>query len=540
MKRIKSLLLFSLLLLPVGVNAQGSAYISSNSTVVNGNNITASINLSNVAAWNIKASGSGSTSGCSIHEVGDSGNGNNTNKKFYITCKATSLGTIKFEYSGDVTSSDGVNTNVSGSKEVTVVKPREKSTNNNLKDLSVEGYELTPSFSKDVLEYTVNLNSNVEKIKINTKLEDGYANVSGNGEKEVEEGTNKFEIVVTSETGSRKTYILNVIVKDNNPITKTIDDEEYSVVKRGKSLVLPEVLDEELFKLSTVKIDDFEVPAYISEELNLTLVGLKDKDGNIYLFKVENDNITGKYEVLTNANISIVFGDPKEIIDGYDKASVSIDGKNYTAYKNKDTILLYGTNLETEEENWYRYDDKEKTIQIYDDSLVKKLNSKEKEFNDTLELYKYIILGLAGLCFLLLIIIIALIVSKSKLRKKVNRSINTLNKKQEEAKENENVSIEEKEIATKVEEKVEIPVIDKTSKKDKKKNKKEEEQKQAASEIAKVEEELKEDISEEEIIPSVEEIEEDLKESSKDDAKQEEDELVSVEEFFDLKKKKRK
>ena len=85
------------------------------------------------------------------------------------------------------------------------MKPREKSTNNNLKDLSVEGYSISPSFDKNTLEYTVNLESNVEKIKINATKEDGYASVSGVGEKDVQEGDNKF-----AGTGKEYTQTLSV------------------------------------------------------------------------------------------------------------------------------------------------------------------------------------------------------------------------------------------------------------------------------------------------------------------------------------------
>ena len=159
-KNIFLVLLVGILLFPLAVNAEGSASISA-SDVVNGNKAKATLNLKNVAAWDIRIEGSGATNGCSIHEVGDSGSGNNINKSFSVECKATSLGTITFTYSGDITSADGTNTPISGNKKINVVKPRDKSSNNNLKTLSVDGYTLTPEFDKEVLEY--NLNSSLVK-----------------------------------------------------------------------------------------------------------------------------------------------------------------------------------------------------------------------------------------------------------------------------------------------------------------------------------------------------------------------------------------
>lgn len=452
----------------------------------------------------------------------------NSSGRYEFTAKNLGSSTITISALDVSDSNDGSKWTGSKSITINVVKPREKSNNNNLKDLSVEGYELTPNFSKDTLEYTVNIDKSIEKIKINTKLEDGYASVFGNGEKEVEEGSNKFEIVVTSETGNKKTYTLNVNVKDSNPIIKKIDDKEYTVIKRAKSLELPEVLDKDKFTLSTVKIDEVEVPAYVSEELKLTLVGLKDSNGNSYLFKVEDNKITDKYELLTNSSITILFTTPKDVFDGYSKTNIKINGKEYTAYKNDNTVLIYGTNMSTNESNWYRYDDKENTIQLYDNSLVEVLNQKEKEFNNTLSQYKMIIIGLAVVIVLLLIIIVSLIASKSKLRRRVNR--NNIASKKEELVEETKPEVKE-EIATKVEETEEA--------KKEKKNKKE---KEVEEEIGKVEEELEKEQNLEEtgeIIPNFEEIEEDLKDLSKEE-KKEEDELMDPYDFLDIKKKRRK
>ena len=159
----------------------------------------------------------------------------NSSGRYEFTAKSIGSSTITISALDVSNSSDGSTWTGSKSITINVVKPREKSTNNNLKSLGIDGYELSPNFSKDTLEYTVNIDKNVEKIKINASLEDGYAKVSGNGEREVEEGSNKLEVVVTSETGLSKTYVINVNVKDNNPITKTIDGKEYSIIKRAKS-----------------------------------------------------------------------------------------------------------------------------------------------------------------------------------------------------------------------------------------------------------------------------------------------------------------
>ena len=156
------------------------------------------LTIKNVASWQVTITSSGSTSGCTQTFSDVTSDGENTTKKLSVTCKSTSTGIINFVMSGDITSSDGTNTKISGSKSVTVVTPREKSTNNDLKSLSVEGYEISPKFDKDVNEYSVTVPSTVEKINIVAKKADSYSSIEGTGEKTVEEGVNTFEIVVTS------------------------------------------------------------------------------------------------------------------------------------------------------------------------------------------------------------------------------------------------------------------------------------------------------------------------------------------------------
>lgn len=472
MKRIKRMVFVALLaVFPVCVNAAGSASISASDTVVNGNKVKATVTLRNIAAWDLKASGSGSTNGCSIHEVGDSGNGQNTTKYFSLECKATSLGNITFSYSGDVTSSDGKNTKISGSKKVTVVKPREKSTNNNLKGLGIEGYSITPEFNKDTLEYSSEIPLSVEKINIQADKEDGYASVVGSGEQEVKEGLNKFEIKVTSETGKEKVYVLNVNLVDNNPIEKSVDGKKYTVVKRASSLTLPEGVDKEAFTISTIKLNDLDIPVYTNESLKLTLIGLKDEKGNIYLYKYENENITDRYETLTSKVLSILIENPKEELEGYTKTTVTINNKEYIAYQNeyKDYALIYGTNLETKESNWYLYNIKENTMQTYMKDMIDSMN---KTFKSELDQYKLVIMCLGGLSLFLLLIIV--IQSSKKKKKKIvkNNLEKNLKEKIEDTKEIDTTEI----IINKVENE-ELPQIEskKEKKKDKKHNKKESE-----------------------------------------------------------------
>ena len=283
-----------------------------------------------------------------------------------------------------------------------------------MKNLSVDGYTLSPEFNKDTLEYTVNLESNVEKITINATKEDGYASVSGDGEKEVQEGDNKFEITVTSETGVSKVYTINAIVKDSNPIEKQIDGKTYTVVKRASALN-----KSELFEETTVTIQDMEIPAFYNEITKITLIGLKDEEGTISLYRydAEKDSYS-KFESLTSTVKTIIFENTEEEIEGFEKKIVTIENQQYSAYQskyNEDYILIYGMDIATGNKAWYLYNIKEQTIQSYMSDII---NNMQTEFDQKMKEYKIVLLGLAALSLLLLLIIVIQIASKNKMKKK--------------------------------------------------------------------------------------------------------------------------
>ena len=392
------------------VNA-ASLNVSANSkTVVTGGSVSITINANGlIGKFSVTSSNgnvlSGGTNGVWLE---------NNSKTYKFSAKSIGTATIKV-VPIDVSDSSGNVFKASKSITINVVKPREKSTNNNLKDLSVDGYSISPSFDKNTLEYTVNLESNVEKIKINATKEDGYASVSGIGEKDVQEGDNKFEITVTSETGKSKVYTVNAVVKDSNPIVKEIDNCKYTVIKRNSTLVKPDSFIDKI-----VKINDFDIPAFYNEVTNITLIGLKDEAGKIYLFKYNTDDGSlAKYETFTSISKTIIFENTDEEIENYNKTTVTIDDKEYKAYQhkdNKDYILIYGMDLETGKKDWYTYHIKENTIQNY--ILGDIITGMEANFNKVLDEYKLILLFMAVLSLVLLLVIIIQIVLKSKTRKK--------------------------------------------------------------------------------------------------------------------------
>lgn len=285
----------------------------------------------------------------------------------------------------------------SSTKEETTSK--EYSSNNKLKSLSIEGYKLDPSFKSNTTTYSVELENNIDKIKIKATKEDSKASISGDGEVKVSEGNNKIEIKVTAENGDVKTYTINANVKEKDPIKIKIDSDEFNVIRKASDLKSPN----SSYKETTVNIENEEVPALNSDITKYTLVGLKDKDGNINLYIYnEKDKSFTLYKELTFKNITIyIIDDTSKIPTDLKKEEIEINKEKVIAYKIKDEFyLIYGMNIETGETSLYQYDTKENTLQRYINNDTKK-EKKSKNYY----LYGIIILGIILVITYLVILI---------------------------------------------------------------------------------------------------------------------------------------
>lgn len=101
-----------------------------------------------------------------------------------------------------------------------------KSTNNYLKSLSIEGVDLSPSFNKSTISYSANVGEETSSIKVSATAEDSKATVTGTGNISLKDGENSVKITVTSESGSVRTYTINVVKQEKvlAPLgVKTID-----------------------------------------------------------------------------------------------------------------------------------------------------------------------------------------------------------------------------------------------------------------------------------------------------------------------------
>ena len=90
------------------------------------------------------------------------------------------------------------------------------SPNNILDNIVVDGYSLTPTFSRFTTQYDLIVAHSVDSIKISATAMDGNATIAGTGKKNLNIGSNIFEIKVTANNGSIRTYTLTVVRRSEN------------------------------------------------------------------------------------------------------------------------------------------------------------------------------------------------------------------------------------------------------------------------------------------------------------------------------------
>ena len=276
--------------------------------------------------------------------------------------------------------------------------------NNNLKSLGVDGYELNPAFNKDTLEYTIELTPGTEKINVKAVAEHNSATIKGVGEVQVSEGVNTINIVVTAENGNEKTYKITANMEEKDPIEVEINGKKYRVIKKRELIGTKDG-----YKEDTVKISDFDIPALYNEVTKITLVGLKNSDGNIGLYAY--DSKTGKYSIYKEYEFNrmnlYIHEDKKS---PYTKKKIKINGEEVIAYKVEDLddyYLIYATNTMTGHEGYYLYDVEENSVQRYNTYMIDKL-MKEKDK------YLSIVLVLSCVCFLAMLF---LLIEVNKIKK---------------------------------------------------------------------------------------------------------------------------
>ena len=406
------------------------------------------------------------------------------------------------------------------------------STNANLKSLVVENYELSPAFDVNTLEYNLEVDNDVEKVKIIATKADYNASISGGGEVDLQEGLNTFNIVVTAQKGNQKKYVVSITRKELNPIEINVDGKKLFVVRKTDGLEVPNYYASDVDKFSGanyISVDEKsdEIPVFKSEISGYTLIALRDEEGNVdfYIW----DKITDSYRLYTDinsGNLFIAVEQPDVLLDeAKNSKEMMISNKKVVVYKldnSEDFVLIYGMNAETGEKNWYKYDVHENTFQRYDNKLL-------KGYKEDLDNYKKLVYMIGGIaCFFILLSFI-LFVKNLKKKKIIKNGIVIEEDEDEEVEE----KVEEEKKEEPVEEVKEEPV--KEEKKDTKKKEKKLSKNEKIKEIRDILDN-KEDLK----IEEVKEVKEEVKSENLKEIEKEEEKELSKREIRRLEKERMK
>lgn len=239
-----------------------------------------------------------------------------------------------------------------------MIEVRVKNNIATLDNILVEGYELDKEFNKDTLEYNIEVDSSVDKIKISYVKTDENAQVSGNGAVDsyinLNYGTNKLNIKVDSEDGKvTNTYIVNV--------------------KRNYD-----------FSTSVYLYDKDNNYIYTRSDEGVTITSNLEKLPEGLSYKIENNKLNILYidEVVKSIDI-INFGSEYSIVDGkfyiekdltygafLDKMNIDNDKLKIQVVNSSDEVISNDTIIDSDKKAYVYYDDKKiDTITFVDEYL---------------------------------------------------------------------------------------------------------------------------------------------------------------------------
>ena len=339
MEKLKFLLALIISIFVLNTNvfaASGNLSVSSERVYI-GDSFTVTTNISSAAAWNVHVSASGPVSGCSINQADATADAMDTNKSFTATCTATGEGVITITLSGDVTSAtDGNAVNISGSRSVTVsprpAPPTEnnnnnsnndtnnvnnnnnnpninnnqatdnRSKNNNIKEVSIEGYNLT---KVDNNNYTLSVPNDVTSINIKATAEDSKSKVTGIGNHNINIGENNIEVIVTAENGLQNKINIKVTRKDGyyledlDSVLKNNKLTDINITVKSDTKITAQDLEKIRNSKKTVKFN------YYNDNKNLVYAwiidGSKLKNTNDLITTIEKDT-ENKKDILRLSN----------------------------------------------------------------------------------------------------------------------------------------------------------------------------------------------------------------------------------------------
>lgn len=342
-------------------SASGSAIVNGGGGTVTASGTAAgSFSISFTAIAN--GSGSISTSGSDVYDI--NGNAISISHAGATVTVATASN-----------NNDGNNDNNGDDGQTTETTEEDgRSTDCSLSSLQVSPGTLSPAFSAGRTTYAMQVAEDVTSIVVSATAADSKATTSVSGANSIQKGRNTVRVTVTAENGAVKVYTINVQAGEDvgDPVA-TIDGADYEFVMSEDGLEAPEG-----FTAGTTTYKDWDVLSFQSPNKKITVVCLKDEDGenHWYIMDAEKDTFTPYQEYSSQYNRYIIIAAPEgvEIPEGFIETTLKIGDNEVVAYQSadvadKDLYLVYAVNVEGEE-GFYEYDAKEQSFLRYVPMIV--------------------------------------------------------------------------------------------------------------------------------------------------------------------------
>lgn len=240
---------------------------------------------------------------------------------------------------------------------------RERSSNANLKSLSSTNGLITPTFSKNVKDYTLTVPYEVENATINAEAEDSTATVNITGNTNLAMGENNTSIVVTAEDGTINTY--NIVITRQPSSNNYLSTLEV-VDKNGTNYITVFNKTTLTYKFSVAKdIDEVEIKA-TAEDKDTKIEGLGTKKlttgtNNFVVNSISANGTERKYIIEieknkdNNNNLKSLSIDDQTLVPDFNPNTLSyslsvandVASVNINATAESDTATVTGTGEKT-------------------------------------------------------------------------------------------------------------------------------------------------------------------------------------------------
>lgn len=340
--------------------------------------------------------------------------------------------------------------NVKRNYKVTVYRSDNRDKTNTLSSLTIDGYNLSPNFDKNVVNYTLKVKKDVTSIKINASLESSKSSfVKNYGPRTVnlKYGENTFQIQVKSESESVKKYTIKITREDDrssNNYLKSLNvsagdfkfdkkslNYSFSVPNETTSLVVVAVAEDSKSKIDGAKTYD------LKEGLNKITVTVTAENGSVRKYTLQvtrivkeiKREVNNKLESLDIENYQISF-DPENTIynvtiDNETKLNINYKVQDETSsvvingndnLKNGSTIKLTVTGVDGSTKDYIINISKNEETKKDDNTKNNDDNNKVVKVNEDRRLH--IIIGVTSFLIIVIIVIFFIIAGVKRSIKK--------------------------------------------------------------------------------------------------------------------------